>query len=299
MQSTPASVVDYANSEYQRRKKMQKILVAGASGILGRAAIAALIAKGFSIKAASRHPKQAKGSDVQAVHFDYTDPNTYQSALEGVNGILLIAPPLDAEAHAKLIPFIDRAKALGVGHIVLNSALGVDADENAPLRRIERHLMALGTDYTILRPNFFMENFTTGFLAAMVRQGEIFLAAADAKTSFISTQDIAAVAAIAFAGGHHGIEYNLTGPEALDHNEVARLFGEASGKAVVYHAISEEQMIQGAIQNGLPRSAAQYMGHLYSVVRNGWAAGVTEDVQQVTGRAPLKFAEFVRQSAAA
>jgi len=278
---------------------MQKILVTGASGSLGRAAIAEFIVKGFSVRAASRQPRDGAGGDVQAVHFDYTDASTYRSALEGVNGVLLIAPPLDVEAPAKLIPFIDRAKASGVQHIVLNSALGIDADEAAPLRRIERHLMASGVGYTILRPNFFMENFSRGFLAQMVRQGEIFLAAAAAKTSFISTRDIAAVAASAFAGGHVGKEYNLTGPEALDHYEVARLIGEASGRSIVYHPISEAEMIQGAIQNGLPESAAQFMGLLYSIVRNGWAAGVTDDVQQATGRAPLSFAEFVRDSAAA
>ena len=205
----------------------------------------------------------------------------------------------DVESPAKLIPVIDRAKALGVGHIVFNSALGVDADENAPLRRIERHLMASGVGYTILRPNFFMENFTTGFLAPMVCQGEIFLAAADGKTSFISSQDIAAVAVEAFAGAHHGREYSLTGPEALDHREVARLISQAAGRTVSYHAITEEEMLRGAMRSGLPESAAQFMGLLYSVVRNGWAAGVTDDLRQVTGRHPLSFAEFARQSSAA
>lgn len=275
---------------------MKTIIVTGASGSLGRAAVAALTARGFSVRAASRHPQPATDPTVQAVHFDYEDPSTYPPALEGADGVLLIAPPLDVESPAKLNPFIDRAKALGVGHVVLNSALGADADENAPLRRIERHLMASGVGYTILRPNFFMENFTTGFLAPMVRQGEIFLAAADAKTSFISTLDIAAVVAEAFASGHHGRAYNLTGPEALDHAEAARLISQASGRTIVYHAISEEEMIRGAMQNGLPESAARFMGLLYNVVRNGWAAGVTDDVRQVTGRPPLSFEEFARQS---
>jgi uncharacterized protein YbjT (DUF2867 family) len=233
------------------------------------------------------------------VRFDYEEAGTHQAALDGVDGVLLIAPPLDVESPAKLNPVIDRAKALGVGHIVLNSALGVDADENAPLRRIERHLIASGIGYTILRPNFFMENFTTGFLAPMVREGEIYLAAADGKTSFISTEDIAAVTAEAFAGGHNGREYNLTGPEALDHTEVVRLISRASGRTIGYHAITEEEMLRGAMRNGMPESAAQFMALLYSVVRNGWAAGVTDDVRQVTARAPLSFADFARQSTAA
>jgi uncharacterized protein YbjT (DUF2867 family) len=195
-----------------------------------------------------------------------------------------------------LNPVIDKAKTLGVGHIVLNSVLGADANEDASLRKIERHLMASGIRYTILRPNFFMDNFTRGFLAPMVHLGKIFLAAADGKTSFISTHDIAAVATEAFASRHYGCGYNLTGPEALGHTEVARLISQASGRTVDYHAISEEEMIRGAIHNGLPDSSAQFMGLLYSIVRNGWAEGVTGDVQQITNRPPLSFEEFARQN---
>ncbi|MBT1077019.1 SDR family oxidoreductase [Geobacter grbiciae] len=277
---------------------MKTILVTGATGSLGRATMATLIARGFRVRAASRHPQPSTAPNVQTVHFDYTDPATHRPALEGSDGVLLIAPPLDVESPAKLNPVIDLARELGVGHVVLNSALGVDADENAPLRRIERHLIASGVSYTILRPNFFMENFTTGFLAPMVRQGEIYLAAGDGKTSFISACDIAAVAAESFSGAHTGREYSLTGPEALDHHEVAQLISRAAGRTVSYHAISEEEMLQGAIQNGLPESAAHFMALLYSVVRNGWAAGVTDDVQEVTGKAPLSFAAFAGESSA-
>jgi uncharacterized protein YbjT (DUF2867 family) len=277
---------------------MKTILVTGASGSLGRAAVAALSASEFNVRAASRHPQPSSDPAVQAIHFDYSDASTHQPALEGADGVLLIAPPLDVDSPAKLNPVIDRAKALGVVHIVINSALGADADENAPLRRIERHLMESGASFTILRPNFFMENFTTGFLAPMVRQGGIWLAAGDGRTSFITTRDIAAVAVEAFVGAHHGMSYNLTGPQALDHTEVARLISQASGRAISYHAISEEEMLRGAMQNGLPESAAKFMAFLYSVVRNGWAAGVTNDVQQVTGRPPLSFEEFARLNAA-
>jgi uncharacterized protein YbjT (DUF2867 family) len=278
---------------------MKTILVTGATGSLGRAAVAALFTRGFTVRAASRHPQPSSDPAVQALHFDYADPGTHRQALQGADGVLLIAPPLDVESPAKLNPVIDLARELGIGQIVLISALGADVDENAPLRRIERHLMASGAGYTILRPNFFMENFTTGFLAPMVGQGEIYLAAGEGKTSFISAQDIAAVAVEAFSGDHHGRAYNLTGPEALDHGEVALLISRASGRTITYHAIPEEQMLKGAIRNGLPESAAQFMGILYGVVRNGWAAGVTGDVREVTGREPVTFTEFARASSAA
>lgn len=276
---------------------MKTILVTGATGSLGQAVVNELAARGLAVRAASRRRFESTLPNVQWVAFDYQTPEPHQAVLEGVDGIFLVAPPLDVNSPAKLCPIIDKAKEMGISRIVLNSALGVDAAPDAPLRKIELHLMASGIPHTILRPNFFMENFTTGFLAGMVQQGAIYLAAADGRTSFISVKNIAAVTAEAFGGGHDGKEYNLTGPEALTHHEAAQLISQAAGRTVSYHAISEEDMIAGAVRNGLPESAAGFMAMLYAVVRNGWAAGITDDVRQVTGRPPLSFAEFARQSA--
>jgi uncharacterized protein YbjT (DUF2867 family) len=96
-----------------------------------------------------------------------------------------------------------------------------------------------------------------------------------------------------------GSEYNLTGPEALDHDKVARIISEISGRQIAYHALSEEAMLQGARDQGLPEGAVQYMGILYGAVRSGWLAAVTTDVQSVTGRAPVTFGDFAQANAAA
>jgi len=231
--------------------------------------------------------------------FDYTNRATYATAMQDVDGLFLVAPPLDSEAPAKLNPVIDLAKARGVRHIVFVSALGVDAVEQAPLRVVERHLMASGVPCTILRPNFFMENFSTGFLAPMLKQGGIFLAAADGKTSFLSVVDIAEVAAVAFVKGLASKACNLTGPEPLDHTAVAAIISKVSGKPITYQAIPEEAMLNAMRGAGMPESAVQYVGVLYSAVRAGYTGAVTQDVETVTGRKPTPFEAFARQSAAA
>ncbi len=275
------------------------VLVTGASGNLGREVVKALSNKGYNVKAATRDTrKTASSGSVTAVRFDYAEPGTFGDALREATGLFLVAPPMDPEAPAKLIPFVKKAKEAGVGHVVFVSALGVDQNEQAPLRLIERALMDSGLAYTILRPNFFMENFSTGFIAPMIKQQNgIFLAAGDGKTSFISTRDIAEVAAIAFSKAHYGKEYNLTGPEALDHFEAAKIISEVIGRKVSYQALPEEAMLQGARNQGMPEGAVQYLGILYAVVRAGYMAVVTDDVQNVTGRKPVTFAEFARQNA--
>jgi len=275
------------------------VLVTGASGQLGREVVRALLADGFAVKAATRDASKVPPQQgVTPVTFDYTDPATFAAALEGATGLFLVAPPMDADAPAKLIPFIEKARSAGIGHVVFNSALGMDQNEEAPLRIVERAVMDSGIPYTILRPNFFMENFSTGSISPMIReQNSIFLAAGDGKTSFISTRDIAAVAAAALAGTHAGCEYNLTGPEALDHGQVARMISEATGKQITYQALPEMIMLQGARNLGMPEPMVQYMRGLYAAVRSGDAAVVTDDVKKITGRTPITFDEFANDNA--
>jgi uncharacterized protein YbjT (DUF2867 family) len=276
------------------------VLVTGASGNLGREVVGALLAKGHAVRAATRDVSKISSSEgLTAVRFDYAEPATFVDALDGMRGLFLVAPPMDAEAPAKLIPFVERAKEAALDHVVFISALGVDQNEQAPLRVIELALMDSGLQYTILRPNFFMENFSTGFIAPMIKhQRGIFLAAGDGKTSFISTADIADVAATAFSEARYGEEYNLTGPEALDHSQVAKLIGDAIGREVTYHALPEETMLQGARDQGIPEAAVQYMGILYAVVRASYMAVVTDDVWNVTKRKPRSFEDFVKDNIA-
>lgn len=279
---------------------MKRIFVTGATGNLGRAVVAALSEQGFQVRAAARQPGRAAfAPGVEVVAFDYTRPETHAAALQEMEAVVWIAPPLDPAAPAKLNPVIARAQAEGVRQMVFVSALGVDAVEQAPLRLIERQLLECGAPATMVRPNFFMENFTAGFLAPMVKQGTLALAAADGQTSFIAAADIAAVVATALAQGLVGRAYNLTGPEALDHAAVAALLSRVWGRPVAYRAISEEAMLEGLRQAGLPEGAVQYAGQLYQAVRAGFLARVTSDVEAVTGRAPISFETFARQNAPA
>ncbi len=276
---------------------LQPILITGASGVLGRALVSTFTQAAVSVRQALRQPEKARAG-VTWVRLDYTDPATIAPALAGVQGLVLMAPPLDPDAPGKLGPVVMRAKQAGLRHIIFISALGVNHNEQAPLRVVEHLVIDSGIPCTILRPNFFMENFSEGFLAGGIKaQNGIFLAAREGKTSFISVLDIASAALAAFERGVTG-EFDLTGPEALDHTEAARAIGEASGRPVTYHALTEEQMVAGAREAGMPESTIGYLTVLYSVVRDGHMATVTTDVERLTGREPTTFGEFTKANAA-
>ena len=242
---------------------MQKVLITGATGVLGRAIVNSAMDAGLAVRQAVRNPARANPK-AEAAHFDYADPSTVSPALEGVAALVLMAPPLEANAPALLSPVISAAKPAGVRHIVLISAFGVNHNEEAPLRIVEHLVIHSGVPYTILRPNFFMENFSEGFLAANLReQGAIYLAAGEGKTSFISVRDIAAVVVAALRQSITGREIDLTGPATLDHFEVAKIISEASDRTVVYHSLSEEQMLKGARSQGMSEPVVAYLAMLY------------------------------------
>lgn len=278
------------------------ILVLGATGNLGGEVIRQLVDKGLNVRAGVRQPEQYNmpATQVEAVRFDFDDPTSYAPALDGIEQLFLIARPLDPEAPLVLAPVIQAAKQAGVQRIVFNSVLGADQNEAAPLRKVERQLEVSGIAHTLLRPNFFMENFSSGFIAPMIQQaGGIFVAAHNAKTSFISVVDIAAVAVAALTeDGHEGKTYNLTGLESLDHSEVAATLSEVTGRVMIYQAITEEEMCLGAIDNGLPEPMAEYLAVLYRATRAGYLAVSTPDVAQVLDRPPVSFVSFANQNAA-
>jgi uncharacterized protein YbjT (DUF2867 family) len=108
-------------------------------------------------------------------------------------------------------------------------------------------------------------------------QHAIYLAAGDGKTSFISVEDIAVAVTAALKQSLTGKEFDLTGPTALDHAEIAKIISKATGSTVVYHSLTEEQMLEGARSQGMPEPVVVYLGMLYSIVRAGFAAGISDD----------------------
>ena len=81
----------------------------------------------------------------------------------------------------------------------------------------------------------------------------------------------------------------------LDIFELGTAAREASGRTVVYHSLTEEQMLEGARSHGMPESAVAYLAVLYGVVRAGHAAGITPYPETVAGKKPLSFESFAEQ----
>src|SRR3990167_2028041 len=219
---------------------MSRTLVIGANGTVGSELVRLLRAAGHNVLKATSRPVTDPATEV---HLNLVTRAGLDSALQGVSKVFMLAPPGYTNPDELLNPVVDAAKAHGVQKIVLMSAMGANADDNAPLRKAELYLERSGLAYNIIRPNWFMQNFNTFWIQGILEHGKIFLPVGAAKGSFIDARDISAVAAALLVKDEFKNQaFNLTGDEALDHDEVAQILSAATGKKIEYEEISPEAM---------------------------------------------------------
>lgn len=273
-----------------------KILVLGATGNVGGPLVAALQAKGETVRAASRSGKPVNGAE--GVVFDFADPSTFGPAFEGVDRAYVMLPGGYVDSKDLLLPVIAAAAEHGV-KVVFQSVLGVDADDSIPYRQVELALERSGVPFVILRPNWFADNFQTYWKPGL-DHGVIALPAGDGKSSFIDVRDIADSAAAALTTDRFdGRAFNLTGPEAFGYAEAAELLAPAVGKPITYKPISDAEFIGILTGAGVPADYASFLASIFHPVREGWTAGVTGDVETLTGKAPRSLADYIAANAAA
>jgi len=275
---------------------MATILVVGASGTVGSELSRLLKAQGHTVRrATSRAPEAA-----DQVRLDAISGAGVREAFAGADAAFLLCPPGHANQHELLIPLIDAARANGVRKVVLMSAMGANADDNAPLRIAERHLEASGLAWNVIRPNWFMQNFHTFWRQGIVEQGTIFLPVGQARGSFVDTRDIAAVAArLLTTEDQANRDFDLTGPAALNHDEVAQLLTKETGRTIRFQDIPPEAMREGLLGAGLPAAYVEFMLLILGFFKAGHAERTTDAVQQLLGRAPGGFAQYARDHRAA
>ncbi|MGI5170305.1 NAD(P)H-binding protein [Spirillospora sp. CA-253888] len=273
------------------------VLVLGATGKTGRPVVDALVARDVRVRAASRNPGPA-AAGVEPVRFDWADRSTWEPALRDVDGLYIVGPytvPDEPGLVGDLLaaaPHADRA--------VLLSVLGVDRLPDAiPMAAWEADVRASGKRWTVLRPNWFQQNFGEGFAALLRDNGELALPAADAEVGFVDTRDIAEVAAAALTeGGHAGGTHVITGPEALTHGQAVQTLGEAAGRGLRYTALAADRFADGLRAAGADERSVTWQLGLFQLIRGGGNAVVTDTVERITGRPARSLKAYARENAA-
>ncbi len=268
---------------------MSKILVIGASGTVGSEISQQLKSKGQEVRRATSKKELAKDQ----VYLNLSNQDGLSSAFQDVEKLFLLSPPGYVNQNELLIPILNEAKKLGVKKIVLMTAMGANANDSAPMRLVELHLEKLGIAYNIIRPNWFMQNFNSYWIHGINTFGKILLPVEKARGSFIDARDIASVAVELLTTEKFSNQaFDLTGPEALNHDEVASILSSTTNKKIVYENITPPQMYEGLLQAGLNKAYVEFMLLILDFFRQGYSERVTDAVEKITGKKPINFKRY-------
>lgn len=279
----------------------QRILITGASGTIGSALHTELRSRGADVTLMRSRPGQAE--DGRHVVADFNDPGSLRAAFEGHDTVFLLFS-LNPDMLTQARNAVQAARDAGVRHLVRSSGAGADTTSPYALAReqgrIDETVQAAGLAWTLLRPNFFMQNHLS-FNRDAIRSGTWHAAHGQGATAVIDVQDIARVAATVLLdpAAHAGQTYTLTGPEALTDAQQMAVIAEAIGRPVQHVDVPDEAARAAMASMGLPAVVIDWLDSLNQVVRAGHAGGLTDTVQALTGRAPTRFADFVARHRAA
>ncbi|WP_411123429.1 NAD(P)H-binding protein [Streptomyces sp. x-19] len=267
------------------------LLVTGATGTTGSRLVARLTRAGHPVRTAARRATPVTGTE--PVTFDWSDPTTHDAALIGVRAVYLVPPPGASEPAAVMLPFLDRARRAGVRRAVLLSSSLIPVDGPAT-GAVHRALPDVFPEWAVLRPSWFMQNFTGRHPHAddIRTEGLLTTATGRGRVAFIDAEDIAAVAAHALTDPTpHNTDWILTGPQALSYDDVATVLTEVTGRPVRHRSVPVDEM-RARHARVVPPEFAAVLAELDRRIADGAEDRITDAVARITGRSPRSFTAY-------
>lgn len=289
-------------------------LITGAGGAVGGVSstvVEQLVAAGASVRAFVHRdgPRadalRAIGADVATG--DLTDPADVVAALAGVKRVFFNMGVSDAYLEATAI-IAAAGRAHGCLETLVNmsqmtvSEMTLTSTGESRQHRLhwlaERVLDWSGLPVTHVRPTAFIDNPLFTFLNAesVGSRGVLALPLGTASTSPVAAADVARVVTelLLDPTAHREHVYELTGPELLDLDGLARSFSRALGRPITGENVPLDAWRTSALEPaGLPPHVEQHIGTMARLHHDGRYARMTGDVERVTGRAPMSVEQYV------
>jgi hypothetical protein len=218
--------------------------------------------------------------EIELTEFDFTDSETYVTALNGCDFLFLLRPPQLSEVDKYFKPIIDTCKDKAVKHIIFLSVQGVEKSKIIPHHKIEKLIVDSKIPYTFLRPAYFMQNFTTTLRNDLVNKRRIYLPAGSAKFTLIDVRDIGSVTAsiLTKTSQHVNKSYELTSKEKLD------IHFKSPNLVSFFLAKRKEKM---------PTMLILVMIMLHYLPRFQNEPKITDSIEKIIHRQPITFKQFI------
>lgn len=282
------------------------ILITGANGHFGKAAIDFLLKKIPAQNIAALVRDEAKATDLKAKGIEvrigsYDDPASLKAALKGVDKVLLVSgTDIDnrLQQHKNVV---DAALAEGVKQLVYTSVVRKNETASNPMGPLasthvdtDAYIKASGLTYTILQNDLYADVLPMFFGEQVLASG-IFLPAGKGKAAYATRQDLAEAAASTLTEeGHENKVYVLANTENYSLQDVANTLTELSGKTVAYTSPTIAEYTAVLTKAQVP---AEYIGMFAAfseAIRQGEFEVNRTDLEALLHRKPASLPAFLK-----
>lgn len=268
-----------------------KLFVAGATGTVGGHLVAQLVEAGHQVRALTRNPEAQFPAGVEVVVGNLSNPSSFAAALEGVEGMHLIN--FDGTDYGSLqsgAEIVALAEQAGVKRVTV--LRGGD-----PKASLENALEASSLAWTYLQPVEFMSN-VFDWAESICADNEVRQGYVNRKSAIVHEADIAAVAAGALTNdGHGGQSYSITGGEVLTPVQMIAIINQVLDRDVRLVELTEAQARDQWSAAGFTDDVIEFFVWAYgNTPPEGYT--VVPTVEQVTGKPPRSFAQWVDENRA-
>ncbi|CAA9478035.1 MAG: hypothetical protein AVDCRST_MAG65-1272 [uncultured Solirubrobacteraceae bacterium] len=278
------------------RRHSGLIAVTGATGGVGGRVARRLAESGVVQRLVVRDPGRAPRLIGAQVVWGGSlgEGDQFTRALEGVDTLFLVSAEEAADRVARHTAAVDSAVAAGVSRIVYLSLLGAAPDATFTFARdhhaTEEHIRSTGLAFTFLRPSLYAEMLPR----MMGSSGALAGPAGDGRVSWVSRDDVAAVATAVLSGdAHDGQTYDVTGPESRGFASAADELARRVGRPIVYVGESVAEAYASRAAYGAPRFEVDGWVTSYLAVAAGDFDVVSDSVPRLTGRASQTLPEYL------
>lgn len=266
------------------------VLVTGGTGTTGRMVVQGLKEQGIATKVGTRRP--SNGGEVL---FDWQKPESAQAAFAGMDAVYVVAPTNTSDHRKVVLPVLDIARSYGVRRFVLLSASSLE--EGGPMMgQIHSYLKDNAPEWTVLRPTWFLQNFSQKHHLTTIREeNAIYSATGSGRVGFIDASDIARAAVSALVENQSwNRDFILTGPETLSYADVASKISDIIGRAIRHVNLSVDQLSERHRAGGLDKDYAQVLASMDKWIEQGNEDRVTDGVLNLTQQGPTSADVFIR-----
>jgi NAD(P)H dehydrogenase (quinone) len=284
----------------------RKVLITGATGDTGRATVREAIALGLQVRAMVRKIDQrsealaAQGAEI--VIGDLQEIDTIRAALDGIDAAYFVYPVAPGLITAT-VNFAEAAREAGTKAVLNLSQRSQDRNSTSDSCRdtyiSEQVFNWSGLPVIHLRPTLFLEWLLYPWQLPYLQQGILRLPAGKGRHSPIAADDQARAIAALLKNpeGHIGKVIDLSGPEEMDHEQMAAELSQALGRTITYQDLPIADYTASIAAMGVPAYIVQHIGGAMLDYQHGHMAGADSNIADITGRRSMTVGEFARAHA--